>query len=221
MLDTLSARLQMSYSNNWIGNRTFVQILRQNLQNAKSKYTAKDSIGCAQGIESFYKLIRLKYLSQGNQFVKAEAYNLLYNYAREITGKVIVLPNKSNASLLDQITALRTQIRTDASAGLIGGEILIRGLESSLGIARQRLQKPDSTSSALYITLFRQTVRQAYEITKRYPNSRIYVKAGGYISLYYRAEYILERLTIPIGQPMPKMDKELEEELGKYQEVSR
>ncbi|MBN1396443.1 MAG: hypothetical protein JXA06_00250, partial [Bacteroidetes bacterium] len=82
MLDTLSSRLQMSYSNNWIGSQTFVRILEKNIQNAKSKYTAKDSIGCAQEIESFYKLVRLRYLAPGMQFVKTEAYNLLYNYAR-------------------------------------------------------------------------------------------------------------------------------------------
>ncbi|MBN1396647.1 MAG: hypothetical protein JXA06_01315 [Bacteroidetes bacterium] len=221
MLDTLSTRLQISYTNNWIGSQTFVQILEKNIQDAKSKYAAKDSIGCAQEIESFYKLVRLRYLAPGMQFVKPEAYNLLYNYAREITGNVIVLPQKSNATLIDQITALKSQIRTDASVRLLGGELLLRGLESSLDIAKQRLQKSDSTASALYITLFQQTVRQTYEITKKYPASRIYIKAGGYISLYYRAEYILEHLTIPIGQPMPKMSKELEEELGKYREVSR
>jgi len=225
MLDTVSTRLQQAYTNGWIGERLLVQILDRSVQNAKSRYTAKDSIGCAQEIENFYKIVRLKYLAtlkmRGRQFVTVEAYNLLYSYAKGIIGKVLTLPPRSSVSLIDQITALRVQIRTDASQGLIGGELLLRGLESSLDRAKQKLQKDDSTGTALYVTLFQQTVRQVYALTKKLSKSRLYVKPGGYISLYYRAGYILEGLLEPVGQPMPKMDSALEEELRKYEKEAK
>jgi len=225
LLDTLRSRLQQAYTNGWIGERLLVQILDRSVQNAKSRYTAKDSIGCAQEIENFYKIVRLKYLAtlkmRGRQFVTVEAYNLLYSYAKGIIGKVLTLPPRSSVSLIDQITALRAQIRTDASQGLIGGELLLRGLESSLDRAKQKLQKDDSTGTALYATLFQQTVRQVYALTKKLPKSRLYVKPEGYISLYYRAGYILEGLLEPVGQPMPKMDSALEEELRKYEKEAK
>jgi hypothetical protein len=221
LLDTLHSRLQQSYTKYWIGDHAFVQILDKNIQNAKSKYAAKDSIGCAQEIEAFYKIIRLQYLAtlkkQGKQFVTVEAYNQLYGFSKGIIEKVLILPPRTNTSLIDQITVLGAQIRIDANQGLLGGELLLKGLEYSLDQAKLKLQKPDSVGAALYTTLFQQTVRQVYEITKNYPASKLFVKAGGYISLYYRAEYILERLTAPIGQPMPKIDSVLEKELKKYE----
>jgi hypothetical protein len=226
MLDSLRSRLQQSYSNGWIGGQMFVQTLDKNIQNAKSKYIAKDTIGCAQEIESFYKKVRFEYLAtlkiKDNWFVTLEAYNFLYGYAKGIVENVLVLPSRSNTSLLDQITALKTQIRTDASQGLIGGNLLLKSLESSLDLAKHRLEKEDSIGTALHVMLFQQTVQLFYEVTKKLPNSRLYVKAGGYVSLYYRAEYILEKLPEPLGQPMPKMESELEKELQKYQkEISR
>jgi hypothetical protein len=221
LLDTLHSRLQQAYTSGWIGDQLLVQTLDRNIQNARSKYSAKDSIGCAQEIESFYKIVRLQYLAtlkiRGKQFVTVEAYNLLYGFSKGIIEKVLTFPPRSLASLIDQVTALRAQIRIDASQGLLGGELLLKGLEFSLDAAKQRLQKKDSIGTALYVTLFQQTVRQTYELTKKLPKSKLYVKSGGYISLYYRAGYILEGLLDPIGHPMPKMDSTLEKELRKYE----
>jgi hypothetical protein len=45
------------------------------------------------------------------------------------------------------------------------------------------------------------------------------VKPEGYISLYYRAGYILEQLpeTNKFGSSMPKLEPELEKELKEYE----
>jgi hypothetical protein len=132
---------------------------------------------------------------------------------------------------MDLIAQLRTHLRTEAQAGTVGGEKLIRGLEFMIDDAQKCLEQKDSIGTSLHIMLFQQTVRQVYELTKKHSIRKFYVKPEGYISLYYRAEYILyyragpltrtgdllRTLPEPFGKPMPKMDKDLEKELKEYE----
>jgi hypothetical protein len=220
MIDSLISYKHQCYTYTWLGDQNYVKELDNHLTNAKKHLTKQDSLKCAREVEMFQAKINKEYKEAGNKdkrFVTIEGWKFLYYNAQYIIERLIILPPRSDASLLDQITALRTQIRTDASQGLLGGELLLKGLESSLDLAKQRLQKKDSVGTALYVTLFQQTVRLTYEITKKLPSSKLYVRAAGYISLYYRAGYILEGLLEPVGQPMPKMDSALEKELQKYE----
>jgi hypothetical protein len=220
MIDSLGPFAQQCASLGWLGDANFVKELDNHLTNAKKHFEKKDSIETAYEIGKFQSKINKEYKEGNigdNRFVTIEGWKFLYYNAQYIIERLVTLPPRSNASLLDQITALRTQIRTDASQGLIGGKLLLKGLESSLDLAKQRLEKKDSVGTALYVTLFQQTVRLTYEITKKLPSSKLYVRAAGYISLYYRAGYILEGLLEPVGQPMPKMDSALEKELQKYE----
>jgi hypothetical protein len=145
----------------------------------------------------------------------------VYGNVQEIIDRVLTLPPRSNVSLLDQINTLKAQIRIDAGQGLLGGEILLRGLETMVEGAKQQLMRKDSIGASLYLMLFRATVEETYEISKRLPKSKLFVKGGGYISLYYRAGYILEGLSEPVDQPMPNVTPELDQELQKYRKEVR
>jgi hypothetical protein len=221
LLDTLIALTQQAYTSGWIGNQQFVHQLDRDLQNASTKLAKRDSIGSAQELEAFQQEVRKEYLAKpkknDKRFVTEDAYKLLYFNAQYVIERVITLPARSYAPLLDQLTALRAQIRIDAQNGFLGGEILLRGLEIMVDGAKQRLQRQDSVGTALYVLLFQQTVRQTHELTKSRPIGKIYVKAEGYISLYYRASYIMETLPEPFGHVMPKMEPELEQELQRHQ----
>jgi hypothetical protein len=206
-----------------------VQKLDDYLKEAKQNYLKQDSIGCAQELEEFFTNIREEYLAkpkkrdrpQGDkQFVEEEAYQMLYPLAKEIESRVLTLPPRTTGTVLEQIAALKAQIRLDEQKGYIGGEIVLRNLESILDRVKRELQRQDSLGIALNIRLFRQTVRNVFEITQRHSILKMSVKPEGYISLYYRAGYILEQLPTQInrdGRPMPKIEPELEQELQKYE----
>jgi hypothetical protein len=225
LIDTLRTRLQQALLYGWIGDKKYVQDLDRHLQEAKSKHIAKDSIGCTQELEVFQQSIRKEYLSthkkRGKQFVTEPGFRYLYGSIQEIIGRILTLPPRSNATLLDQIGALKAQIRIDAGQGLVGGEILLRGLEMILDGARQRLTRKDSSSTALYLILFREIVEETYGISKRVTKSKLFMRGGGYISLYYRAGYILEGLSEPIDQPKPKVSPELDQELQQYRKEAQ
>jgi hypothetical protein len=225
LIDTLRAHLQQALAFGWIGEKKYVQSLNSYLMDAKSKYVAKDSIGCTQELELFRQSIRAEYLSmskkQKKQFVTATGYQYLYGSAGEIIGSVLTLPPRSGAPLLDRIAALKTQIRIDAGKGFLGGEVLLRGLELILDGARQQLMRKDSTGTALYLMLFRDIVEETYEISKKLPKSRLFVKGEGYISLYHRAGYILEGLSVPMDQPVPKLSPELDQEMQKFRKEAQ
>jgi len=76
-------------------------------------------------------------------------------------------------------------------------------------------QQKDTVSTALQLELFRVTVKETYMLTRSRPVLGTYVKVAGYIDLYYRTEYILDQLTEPVGQPLPKLEPQLEQELKK------
>jgi hypothetical protein len=221
LLDDLRALLAQLSARGEVGDGSFVKQLDKDLQQAKQEYEKRDSIGCAQELEAFQQEVRKEYLAKpkknDKRFVTEDAYKLLYFNAQYVIERVITLPPRSYAPLLDQLTALRAQIRIDAQNGFLGGEILLKGLETILDGAKHRLQRQDSVGTALYVLLFQQTVRQTYELTKNRPISKLYVKPEGYISLYYRASYIMETLPEPFGHVMPKMEPELEQELHKHQ----
>ncbi len=210
MLDTLRTRLQQAFTNGWLGDKKFMQELDRNLQNLKKDLISGDSIACAQELEAFQKQIKAEYLAKpkknDKRFVTPDGYQYLYPYAQSIIELVITLPTRSEVSISDQLAALKVQIRTDAGSGLLGTEILIRGLEMMVEGAQKRLQRKDSAGTALHLMLFQQTVRLTYELTKKRFNERLYMKPAGYVSLYYRAGYILEKLSEPIGKPLPKME---------------
>lgn len=221
LLDDLRALLAQLSARGEVGDGSFVKQFDKDLQQAKQEYEKRDSIGCAQQLESFQRDLKKEYLAKpkknDNRFVTEDAYKLLYFNTQYVMERAITLPPRSYAPLVDQLTSLRAQIRSDAQQGFLGGEILLKGLEIMVDGAKQRLQRRDSVGTALYVSFFQQTVRQTYELTKGRPIGKIYVKPEGYISLYYRAGYILEKLPEPLGQFMPRMEPELEQELQRYQ----
>jgi hypothetical protein len=220
-LDTLLALTHQAFTTNQLGDRRFLQELDRDLQQAKSDLAKNDSIGCAQELEEFQREVKKEYLAKpkknDKRFVSEEAYKSLYFNALYIIDRVITRPPRSYVPLFDQLTALRAQIRVDAEQGFLGGEILLKGLEAMVDGAKLRLQRQDSLRTALYLTLFRQTVRQTYQLSKNWTIGKLYVKPEGYISLYYRAGYVLEGLPEPAGLLLPKMEPELEQELRRYQ----
>jgi hypothetical protein len=221
LLDTLIALTQQAFSNKQLGDQRFLQELDRDLQQAKTKLAKNDSIACAQELESFQRELTKEDLAKSKKndkrFVSEDAYKSLYFNAHYIVDRVITRPPRSYALLLDRLAALRAQIRTDAQDGFLGGELLLKGLEVMVDGARLRLQRQDSLGTALYLALFRQTVSQTYKLTKSRTIGKLYVRAEGYISLYYRAGYILEGLPEPAGLFLPKMEPELEQELQRYQ----
>jgi len=98
---------------------------------------------------------------------------------------------------------------------------LIRSLEKILDRAIREIQKGDTLQARMYIKLFMQTVREVYEYTIRHTNARTYVKAEGYISLYYRGRYIVETIggdTLVSGD-VQGLRKELEQGEEDYREL--
>jgi hypothetical protein len=223
LIDNLRSKLQHYYANRQLGDRSFVQELDDNLKDAKRDYVKGDSIGCAQELEAFQQSIRKEYSAKpkrhDKRFVEEEAYKLLYYNAQYVIERAITLPPRSTGSVLNQISVLRAQVRTDAVQGIVGGELLLRGLVSTLDDAKQRLLRKDSVGTALYIEFFQQTIRRTYEITKKFSKSKLFVKAEGYISLYYRAGYIQGQLpeTNMFGSSKPYLEPELEKELKGYE----
>jgi hypothetical protein len=223
LIEELRVKLQQCFTANQIGDRRFVQELDDHLKDAKRDYLKRDSIGCAQELEAFQQSTRKEYNAKpkkhDKRFVEEEAYKLLYFGAQNIVELVIILPPRSTGSVPNQINALKIQVRTDAEDEIIGGEILVRELVSILDRARQQLQRKDDDGAALHMLLFQQAVRRTYEITKKVPRSKLFVRAEGYISLYYRAGYILEQLsgTNESRDSLPKLEPELEKELNGYE----
>ncbi|MBM4162502.1 MAG: hypothetical protein FJ217_15545 [Ignavibacteria bacterium] len=225
-LDTVTVLTQQAFSTNQLGDKRFLEELERDLQQAKTKLAKSDSIGCAQELEEFQDEVKKEYLAKDKKndkrFVSDDAYKTLYFNAHYIIDRAITRPPRSYAPLLNQLAALRIQIRTDAQQELLAGEILIKGLEAMVDGARQRLERQDSLGTALYLLLFRRTVRQTYELSKNRTIGKIYVRPEGYISLYYRAGYVLEGLPEPTVLLLPKMEPELERELRRYrQEVEQ
>ncbi len=220
MLDTLRSRLQQAFTNNWLGDKRFKEELDRHLENAKKNLISGDSIACAQELDDFQRQLKAEYIAKpkknDKRFVTPDGYQYLYPYAQSIVELVITLPPRSEASISDQLATLKAQIRTDAGSGLLGTEILIRGLEMMVEGAQKQLRRKDSTGTALHLMLFQQTVRLTYELTKKRFNERLYMKPAGYVSLYYRVGYILEKLPEPFGKTLPKMEPGLEQELMQY-----
>jgi hypothetical protein len=222
MIEALRIQLQQSYSAGTLGNQQFRDELDKCLVNAKTDYQAKDSIGSAQDLESFQQLIRLVYLSKSRpgdkRYAGLEACTLLFPSAQGIVERILTLPPHSSGNIFDQIAALQAQLKSDASDKRIGGTLLIPGLNAVLDAAKKEIQKKDSLATALQLQLFRATVKDVYALTKTRAVLGTYVKAAGYISLYYRARYILDQLPEPIGAAMPKLDAQLEQELKEAKE---
>jgi hypothetical protein len=217
MLDSLRARLQQSLSYNWLGTQKFQQELDRTIQTAKTNLASGDSIGCAEELEDFQQTIRTEYLAKpkrnDKRFVTTEGYQLLYPYIQSIIDMMKRLPPRYDGTVAEQLTALKSQIDIDAGNGLLGAELLIRALEKTVELAQKQLQKKDSTGTAIQLIVFRDIVRQTFELTKKRFNENLFMKTAGYVSLYYRAGYILEKLPSTHGQPVPKMDPELEKEI--------
>jgi len=196
MLDTLLARLKWCYDSKQLGDRRFYAELEDHVKDAIKKYQRQDTIGTAQEIEEFFNELRWEYQRKheknDRRYVSEQTYQMLYPLARQIEAKIITLPPKPTGTLMEQISALKSQIKTEAQSGNIGGERLIRSLEKILDRAIREIQKGDTLQARMYIKLFMQTVREVYEYTIRHTNARTYVKAEGYISLYYRCRYTLE-----------------------------
>jgi hypothetical protein len=209
--------LQQAFSKKWLGSQRFQQELDRTIQTAKTNLASGDSIGCAEELEQFQQTIRSQYLAKpkhnDKRFITTDGYQSLYPYAQSIVDIVKRLPPRYDAPVADQLKALKSQIRIEAGNGLLGTEMLIRNLEKSVDRAQKQLQKKDSTETASQLMLFRHIVRQTYELTKKRFNENLYMKPAGYVSLYYRAGYILEKLPPTHGRPMPDMEPELEKEI--------
>ena len=102
---------------------------------------------------------------------------------------------------------------------------MIRSLEKILDRAIREIQKGDTLQARMYIKLFMQTVREVYEYTIRHTNARTYVKAEGYISLYYRCRYTLESMwkgiepTVEVNENIQELKLQIEREEGEYKEL--
>ena len=229
LLDTLLARLKWCYDTKQLGERKFYAELDDHIKDAIKKYQRQDTIGCAQEIEAFYTKLRWEYQRKpkknDRRYVSEQAYQMLYPLARQIEAKVITLPPKPTGTLMEQISALKSQIKTEAQSGNIGGERLIRSLEKILDRAIREIQKGDTIQARIYTKLFMQTVREVYEYTIRHANARTYVKAEGYISLYYRCRYTLESMwkgiepTVEVNENIQELELQIEREEGEYKEL--
>jgi hypothetical protein len=226
LFDSLSAVLQQFFAQGLLGNKQFVQELERNIQDAKKEYTQKDSIGCTQELEDFQQTLKKEYLAKPKKndkhYVNGEAYRILSLEAEVIIGRVLTPPSRTAGTIYVQINALQIQLQQEASNGFISGKLLVPALNLMLGVAEKQIQKKDTTGATLQIALFQQTVREVFELCQRHVqiNEKVFVKPTGYISLYYRAKYILEQLTEPINQSLPKLEPELEKELQELRKES-
>ncbi len=198
LLDTLRARLKSCYDNQQLGEKKFYSELDSYIKDAIKKYQKQDTIGCSQEIERFYSVIHWEYQRKpkrnDKRYVSTEGYQQLYLLARHIESRVVTLPAGTKGTIIEQIAKLKEQVRVELGLGNIGGEVLVRGLEKLLDRSSRSIVRKDTVGARMHLELFRQTVREVYEYTLKHPNRRVYITPAGYISLYYRARYIVETL---------------------------
>jgi hypothetical protein len=209
----------MCYTNGWLGNRQFIELLERNIQSVKNKYQRHDSIGCAQELEELQQTIRIEYLSKSTRndrrYINAEAYRLLTSDISNIISNILTLPPRTSGTIYEQITALQTELKRTETENQIGGKILTPALNLLLETAKKQIQKQDTIKAALEIRLFQITIQEVYEITQKLKQKkdRPFITATAYISLYYRAKYILEQITDVSAKALPKLESGLEKEL--------
>ncbi len=195
MLDTLRVRTDRTIPNNTPCGRDFKEDLIENIAKAKKELIEKDTIACALYIKMYEKQICEKYNHRkGKPCVTTDEYNYLYPYAESIVELLLPLPPKCGGSCKDKLFDLKSEIGRCTKKGYCSRGEFENGMEEQIDKAVKCIENKDSTGTATCLGLFEQEVQQTYEQTKKRYDERKYVKPEGYITLYYKAEYILEDL---------------------------
>ncbi len=195
MLDTLRVRTDCTIPNNTLCGRDFKEDLIENIAKAKKELIEKDTIACALYIKMYEKQLYEKYNHRkGKPCVTDDEYNYLYPYAESIVELILPLPPKCGGSCKDKLFDLKSEIGSCTKKGYCSRGEFENGMEEQIDKAVKCIENKDSTGTATCLGLFEQEVQQTYEQTKKRYDERKYVKPEGYITLYYKAEYILEEL---------------------------
>ncbi len=195
MLDTLRVRTDRTIPNNTPCSRDFKEDLLENIQKAKQELIEGDTIHCAMYIVAYEKQLEAKNNHRkGKPCVTDDEYNYLYPYAKSIVELLLQLPPKCGGSCKDKLIDLKAEVGKCAGKGYCSRGEFENGMEEQIGKAVKCIENKDSTGTATCLGLFEQEVQQTYEQTKKRYDERKYVKPEGYITLYYKAEYILEDL---------------------------
>ncbi len=195
MLDTLRVRTDRTIPNNTPCGRDFKEDLLENIKKAKQELIEGDTIHCAMYIVAYEKQLEAKNNHRkGKPCVTDDEYNYLYPYAKSIVELLLQLPPKCGGSCKDKLIDLKAEVGKCAGKGYCSRGEFENGMEEQIGKAVKCIENKDSTGTATCLGLFEQEVQQTYEQTKKRYDERKYVKPEGYITLYYKAEYILEDL---------------------------
>ncbi len=195
MLDTLRVRTNNIIPNNNPCGKDFKEDLLEAITNAKKELLERDTISCAQQILSYERQLSAKYdKRKGKPCITDDEYNYLYPYAKSIVELLLPLPPKCGGSCKDKLFDLKSEIGRCTKKGYCSRGEFENGMEEQIDKAVKCIENKDSTGTATCLGLFEQEVQQTYEQTKKRYDERKYVKPEGYITLYYKAEYILEDL---------------------------
>ncbi len=195
MLDTLRVRTDRTIPNNTPCGRDFKEDLIENIAKAKKELIEKDTIACALYIKMYEKQLCEKYNHRkGKPCVTTDEYNYLYPYEESIVELILPLPPKCGGSCKDKLFDLKSEIGRCTKKGYCSRGEFENGMEEQIDKAVKCIENKDSSGTATCLGLFEQEVQQTYEQTKKRYDERKYVKPEGYITLYYKAEYILEDL---------------------------
>jgi hypothetical protein len=199
LLDTLVSLKHWIFSFGWIADKNFVNELDNGLENARKHLLKTDSLKCAREVEKFQTKVSKEYKeanTHDKRFVTIEGWKFLYYNARYIIERLVKLPVE-RGTILQQIDSLKTELQNQNKQKHIGGAIFVKGLTLLIDKAKKELLKSDSSETALYIALFQIIVDESWELTQKKKSALLYVNDEAYISLYYRAKYILEALPEP------------------------
>ena len=234
LIDTLIAYRYQCSINGWLTGEDFLSELDNYLIEARIKLTSGDSIGCARNIKQFQQAVDAEYHDSLNATaanVTTEGWKFLYYNAQYIIERLVRLPKEPTKPILEQIDSLKSELQFQSKIKGVGGAAFVKVLTLLIDKSKKELQKQDSTETALYIALFQKMIEETWELTDKKKSKKepiIYVKDEAYISLYYRAKYILELLPMPkrstqeCREQMKKEEpafKQLEEEQRNIQEI--
>lgn len=222
-IDSLRAYTIECQNLKWIGEREFVNELMNHLANARKHLDRKDSLNSSREIEKYQSEIDKEYRKangRDNRFVTAAGWKYLYMEAGYIIERLIKLPHKPYATLLQQIDSLKSELKLQEDAKNIGGLLLTKSLELFVNQADKQIQHGDSASLASNLKLFQLLVDETNEYTDELKTRKpptTYVNDQAYSQLYYLAKYILEKLPEPREsvELQERIDKELQRELEK------
>jgi hypothetical protein len=102
LLDSLRAMEQLSHSNNWLGDQSFVNELDTNLTNAQNYLVSGDSNNCYRQLQIFQQKVNEEYsdsLDGDSKWINIDGWKLLYFNAGYILDRLSVPPPQYNLNI--------------------------------------------------------------------------------------------------------------------------